>query len=383
MTDTAPTEPLPRPPRRLHRAKQDRVLGGVAGGLGRHFDVDPVVFRITLAALAFVGGVGVFLYVAALAFVPAEGDDRTPITRSKVLTVIGAVVLGIAVLAAVGDGGFFGPLLPLALLAGGGYAALRALRRRPGEEGPITLGRVATWFAVGAGALLVLAALAVGSAYAAAEGSGAVVAAVVIAIGVLLAASAVRGGGARWLAVPALAVAIPLGVVSAADVRLEGGYGERELRPTTLAEIPAKGYELAAGELRLDLRDVAFPAGRETVVPVRLGMGYAEVVLPAGVCATTDSRFGGGFMSLRGREAGGLDVDFLVRGDGGRAPRVRIDGDVGLGAIEVVDRPGEEPFDRGPDGRTGPGRVRGYGADLGDEPTDDGACTRVEIASAE
>jgi phage shock protein PspC (stress-responsive transcriptional regulator) len=78
MTETASTQPLPPPPpgpRRLLRSKTDRVLGGVAGGLGRHFNVDPVVFRITLAALAFVGGVGLFIYLAALLFVPAEGEE--------------------------------------------------------------------------------------------------------------------------------------------------------------------------------------------------------------------------------------------------------------------------------------------------------------------
>lgn len=384
MTDTTATQPLPdppEPPRRLHRSKTDRVLGGVAGGLGHHFNLDPVVFRITLAALGFVGGAGVFIYVAALLFVPAEGEESTPFTRSRLLTVAGAVVLGIAGLALLGggDGFVLGPLIPLALLAGGGYAVYRALGRRP-ADGPVTAGRVAAWVAIGAGALLVLAALFVGSAYAAAEGSGAVVAGVVIALGALLAVGAVRGGGARWLAVPALAIAIPLGVVAAADIRLEGGYGERQFRPSSLAGIPASGYELAAGDLRLDLRDVPFPAGQETVVPIQLGLGYAEVALPAGVCAVTDSRFGGGFMSLRGREAGGLDVDFRVSGEAGAAPRVQVKGDVGLGAIEVVDVPGEDPGRRP---RVGPGQVRGFGADLGDEGVSDGACDNVEIASAE
>jgi len=383
MTDTThPTQPLapdPPPSRRLHRSRSDRVLGGVAGGLGRHFDVDPVVFRITLAGLAFVGGFGVFVYLAALAFVPVEGEERTAITRSRVLTVLGAIVLGIATLSIIGGESFFyGPLIALALLAGGGYATLGIVRRRA-EGGQITAGRVAVWVAVGAGAPLLLVALAVGSAYAAAEGSGAVVAGVVIAVGVLLAASALRGGGARWLAVPGLVIAVPLGVVCAADVSFDGGYGKREYRPATLADLPAGGHRLGAGALRLDLRDVAFPTGRETVVPVRVGMGYAEVVLPAGVCAVTDTRLGGGYMSLRGREAGGLDVDYRVIADAGAAPRVRVAGDVGLGAIEVVDRP---EADFGEDGDIGPGPDRDLGAELSDERADDGACSRVEIAGA-
>lgn len=360
------------------------MLGGVAGGLGRHFNIDPVVFRIALAALAFVGGVGVFVYVAALLFVPVEGEERTLLTGSRVLTVLGAVILGFVSLAIIADvtddAGFLG-LVPLALLAGGAYAVVRALRNRPGD-GPVTARRVAAWVAVGAGGLLLAVVLFVGAAYVAAEGSGALVAGIVILIGFVLVGSALRGGGARWLALPALVVAVPLGIVSAADIRLDGGYGERDFRPATIAELPTDGYELAAGELRLDLRDVEFPRGRETVIPISLGLGYAEVVLPPGVCATTDSRFGGGFMSLRGREAGGVDVDFLVRGEAADAPRVLVRGDVGFGAIEVVDEPDFErrsSFGPGAD----EGMDDGFDEDFGDQPVRDGACSRVEIASAE
>jgi hypothetical protein len=306
------------------------------------------------------------------------------VTRSRALTVLGTAILALVGLAVVvditDDAGPFG-LLPLALVVGAVYAGIRAVRNRP-ADGPVNARRVAGWVAVGAGALILATTLFVGSAYLAAEGSGAVVAGAVILIGALLAASAFRGGHARWLALPALVIAIPLGIVSAADVRLDGGYGERDYRPADLADLPAGGYELAAGEMRLDLRDVKFPAGQETVVPVSLGLGYAEVILPADVCATTDSRFGGGFMSLRGREAGGLDVDFLVRGEAESAPRVLVRGDVGFGAIEVVDQP-----DPDREARFGPGADDGFDdgfdEDFGDEPASDGACSRVEIASAE
>ena len=43
-----PTQPLgggPQP-RRLTRSSSDRVIAGVAGGLGRYFDIDPIIFRI-------------------------------------------------------------------------------------------------------------------------------------------------------------------------------------------------------------------------------------------------------------------------------------------------------------------------------------------------
>jgi len=62
MSDHDDTTPFPAPsdprPRRLLRSSGDRVLGGVAGGLGAYFRVDPVVFRIGFAVSLLFGGVG-------------------------------------------------------------------------------------------------------------------------------------------------------------------------------------------------------------------------------------------------------------------------------------------------------------------------------------
>ena len=43
--------PTRRPPRRLVRADDGRWLGGVCAGLGRYFDINPLVYRIAFAAL--------------------------------------------------------------------------------------------------------------------------------------------------------------------------------------------------------------------------------------------------------------------------------------------------------------------------------------------
>ena len=48
------------------------MIGGVCGGLGRYFNVDPLLFRIGAVALVFLGGAGVLLYLAALLLVPNE-----------------------------------------------------------------------------------------------------------------------------------------------------------------------------------------------------------------------------------------------------------------------------------------------------------------------
>jgi phage shock protein C len=59
-------------PRKLYRSGSDRVLGGVCGGLGQYFDVDPLLFRVGWVVLTLMGGVGVPAYIAAWIFLPED-----------------------------------------------------------------------------------------------------------------------------------------------------------------------------------------------------------------------------------------------------------------------------------------------------------------------
>jgi phage shock protein C len=52
------------------------MLGGVAGGLGRYFAVDPLFVRIAFVILAFAGGLGIVLYLVAWILIPAEQPDE-------------------------------------------------------------------------------------------------------------------------------------------------------------------------------------------------------------------------------------------------------------------------------------------------------------------
>ena len=65
--------------RRLTRSTSDKMLGGVAGGLGAHFSVDPILFRIGFAVTTLFSGAGVLAYLAMLAFVPSDTGDRAPV----------------------------------------------------------------------------------------------------------------------------------------------------------------------------------------------------------------------------------------------------------------------------------------------------------------
>ena len=54
---------------RLYRSSTQRILGGVCGGLGEYFDIDPTLVRIVYVIVTVATGVfiGVALYFAALA----------------------------------------------------------------------------------------------------------------------------------------------------------------------------------------------------------------------------------------------------------------------------------------------------------------------------
>jgi phage shock protein PspC (stress-responsive transcriptional regulator) len=67
--------------RHLNRSRSNRYLGGVAGGLGEYFGIDPVIVRILFVALCFAGGFGFAFYVIAWLFVPAEGSDQSIVGR--------------------------------------------------------------------------------------------------------------------------------------------------------------------------------------------------------------------------------------------------------------------------------------------------------------
>ncbi len=65
--------------RRLRRSLAERKIAGICGGLGEYLDVDPVFFRVLFVVLAFIGGLGVLLYIALWIAMPqATGAAPAP-----------------------------------------------------------------------------------------------------------------------------------------------------------------------------------------------------------------------------------------------------------------------------------------------------------------
>jgi phage shock protein PspC (stress-responsive transcriptional regulator) len=62
--------------RQLRRSADDKMLGGVAGGIARYLNADVTLVRVIIAALALFTSVGVALYAAAWLLIPADGEDQ-------------------------------------------------------------------------------------------------------------------------------------------------------------------------------------------------------------------------------------------------------------------------------------------------------------------
>jgi phage shock protein PspC (stress-responsive transcriptional regulator) len=284
MTETTDTTTPNPAPKRLERVHEGRLLTGTAAGIGRYLGVDANLVRIGFIIVALFGGAGFLAYVAAWVLLPGENGEPPAIRR-----------------------------LRLPWRSGTGRAVIGAT-------------------------LIVIAASAVlGSTdvlhWDTAAGLG------IIGLGVVLAVAAFAGG-ARWLIVPALLLAGAVGFLRAADVHLRGGWGDRDVAVASVADLQDR-YDLSAGRLRIDLRDLELAPGEDRSLRARVGVGDLVIRVPQGVTVDADARSGAGQVELFGRQSDGLDV---TRGsahdDGsGAAGTLHLDADVGLGRVVVVRDP--------------------------------------------
>lgn len=147
--DDAPAGDLGRGPRvttqqmrdvtRLRRTiLGDRWIGGVAGGLARHFDVDPVIVRVAFVVLALFGGSGVLLYGALWLLLPEDGAESAVIKldeRSLGVALVGVgVVAGLALLGTWSDARWVS--WPLAVVALVVLLVATSRERRPSAQPP-------------------------------------------------------------------------------------------------------------------------------------------------------------------------------------------------------------------------------------------------------
>jgi phage shock protein PspC (stress-responsive transcriptional regulator) len=426
--DLPPAGPPPATPR-LERSTDDRLVAGVCGGLGRYFNVDPVIFRVVVAVSALFGP-GLLLYAAGWLLLPETGSDRAMIhgfghgggnhSRDLVPIVI-AVVLGLIVMDGLfGGTGFDGGWLAV-LLVIGFVVWTRAGRRGPGDPygpSPIRLpppmtgphaspdytpppgpdvppgaGSIAAeptatslppittplpppapsqWWAhtatapVGApapgwpppaprqrsrlGGITVSVLLLVAGIAALLDVTGVVdvtaqgiLATLLVGLGAALVVGAWYGR-ARGLIPAGVLLSLLLAAVTAIDVPVTGGVGERFWQPESVERLEPS-YELGIGDAALDLSALELTEGTRHV-RARLGIGELRIVVPDGVEVAVDAHAGAGSITVFGRERNGTNVDLAQ--SGGAAPLLLIDAEVGLGELTV--RRVSERTIVGPDG---------------------------------
>jgi len=283
MTETTETTTPDPSPKRLERVKEGRLLTGAAAGIGRYLGIDANLVRIGFVVIALLGGAGIFAYLAAAVLLPGE-DGEPPMIKK----------------------------LRLPWRSGAGRAVIGA-----------TLVVIAAASVLGSTEVLQ---------WDTAAGLG------LLALGAILAVSAFAGG-ARWLIVPALLLAGIVGFMKAADVHLRGGWGDRDIAVASAADLHDR-YDLSAGSLRIDLRDLQLADGEERSVRARVGMGDLVIRVPQGVTVDADARSGAGEVEVFGRHSDGLDVTRTTTHDlGTGAGTLHLDADVGLGRIVVVRDP--------------------------------------------
>jgi len=127
----------PRP--RLERSRSDRVIGGVAAGIGHHLGIEPLTMRVAFVVLSAAFGFGLVAYLLAWLLAPEEALDATEqprirhLVRPTLAQALGAALIlaGILLLLLV-SGFWFGETLAWPVsLAAIGFAVLWA---RSGED---------------------------------------------------------------------------------------------------------------------------------------------------------------------------------------------------------------------------------------------------------
>ena len=58
--------------KKLYRSETNKIFGGILGGIGEYFEVDPVVIRLVYVVFLILTGIipGILIYIIALIIIP-------------------------------------------------------------------------------------------------------------------------------------------------------------------------------------------------------------------------------------------------------------------------------------------------------------------------
>lgn len=66
----------------LYRSKTNRLIGGVCGGLGEYFLIDPTVIRIIFILISIFGGGGILLYLILWLIIPSDKGKKVSVQEN-------------------------------------------------------------------------------------------------------------------------------------------------------------------------------------------------------------------------------------------------------------------------------------------------------------
>ena len=365
----------------MKRSKDDRLLGGVCAGAAKYLNIDPVIVRVVIAVLTFVGFAGLIIYAAAWFLLPAEGEDKSVAAdwfrldkneeQVRVAGLVGAVVL--AALAVVGDGGWFWDGAPWFLVPIAAVYYLFVVRPRRHRQAETTLATQYTqpgvdpadesargpeFAAAKAGlvanqkyaksrrerswaltlltvsvAAIAIAATAIYDAYN--DGTDwttyVAVALGVVAVGLLV--STLFGNGGPLIGIGVLlAIALAIG-----SVLPNGKIGTQTPSPVTAAQVD-QHYRHGVGLMEVDLTRVSNPGallGR--TVEIESGIGETKVIVPDELNVEVTSQLDAGEIRVFDRKVDGTDNELdYPAAEPGHA--LTLDIHQRLGNIEVIRR---------------------------------------------
>jgi hypothetical protein len=163
-----------------------------------------------------------------------------------------------------------------------------------------------------------------------------------IAVGAVLVVGS-RTGRYSGLIALGIVLTIATALVAAVDVPFTGGVGQREITPLTAADLDPR-YDLAVGQMVIDLSQLQLQPGEEVEVEARVGIGELVVDVPEGLNVDAHAQAGLGDVQLLDQQASGFGPERQVMGCvrrpvGGRRTRqppcVSLDLSVGLGEVRV------------------------------------------------
>lgn len=318
----------------VKRSSDDRMVAGVCAGIAKHLNIDPVIVRVILAALIFVGSAGVIIYLAGWFLLPADNEDKSVAAQwfkldenEEKFRTVGLIVAGVFAVTAVT--GIFGntwgasfPWFGLLLLAAAYFWIVKPRRRRkeiaphtftatPGADGEKVTQQVITepktpWSPALTIVTLSSALIAIGvlALYANSHDAlpwttYAMATLGVIAVGLLV--GTVFGHAGLLIPVGGL-IAVGLAVSALLP---SARIGDNRYEPTTASDMTST-YRHGIGRVALDLTQIEDPSsliGR--TITVNAGIGQTRILVPNSLDVSVDAYLRVGDIQVFDRESNG------------------------------------------------------------------------------